>query len=76
MEKDMIAQMGSTGFTPKEGAHILTEQGYSISSKQLRRALRKGRVKGAVQLSGRWYIPKRALNLMIKEKEKALKNTQ
>lgn len=70
------AQMGTTGFTPQEGAKVLTDRGFPISPKQLRRALRKGKVEGAVQLSGRWYIPRSALNRFIKGGEKAQKDTE
>lgn len=62
------AQMGATGFTPKEAALKLTTQGSSITAKQIRRALRKGTLP-ATQLSGRWYITSKALTEFAKEKE-------
>ena len=62
------AQMGATGFTPKEAALRLTDQGSAITAKQIRRALRKGTLP-ATQISGRWYISSKALTKFAKEKE-------
>jgi len=62
------AQMGATGFTPKEAALKLTEQGSTITAKQIRRALRKGTL-SANQLSGRWYISSKELTKFAKGKE-------
>jgi len=62
--------MGVTGYSPKEAAKILTEAGFPISGKQIRRALRKGTLK-ATQLSGRWYIPRKNLTTFSKARAKA-----
>ena len=62
------AQMGATGFTPKEAALKLTSKGFGISAKQIRRALRKGTLP-ANQISGRWYISTKELNEFAKERE-------
>lgn len=62
------AQMGATGYTPQEAALKLTSQGSTITAKQIRRALRKGTLP-ATQISGRWYIPVKALTKFAKEKE-------
>ena len=62
------AKMGATGFTPKEAALKLTDQGSSITAKQIRRALRKGKLQ-ATQISGRWYISSKDLTKFAKEKE-------
>lgn len=62
------AQMGATGFTPKEAALRLTSQGSGITAKQIRRALRKGTLP-ATQISGRWYIIPKDLTKFGKERE-------
>jgi FAD synthase len=62
------AQMGATGFTPQEAAFKLTEQGHTITAKQIRRALRKGTLP-AKQISGRWYINRKDLTKFAKAKE-------
>ena len=63
--------MGTTGFTPQEAALELTGKGLPFTAKRLRRVLRKGGVEGAVQLSGRWYIPRSALTRFVKVQAKA-----
>lgn len=59
------AEMGATGYTPGEAAAILTEAGFAVTAKQIRRTIRKDQLK-ASQVSGRWYISRKTVQAMLK----------